>query len=149
LITGAVLIVATYPAYGVTVISAFYAKTLLSSNCYELDTTAYNRREKKTLAHDDRSVSNADDLFPGANLPPEGWTSTTITEIMESWPLQVRFSTDKGEFIVELSIDAEIESATGKLSPGELSPGDQVEILIEKVPGQIDTYYIEHVKKLY
>jgi hypothetical protein len=125
-----------------------HVETLLSSNCSERGTTLYNLREKKILANDDNSVSNIDDLFPGTDLPPEGWTSATITEIMESWPLQIRFSTEKGEFIVELSIDAVIESATGKMSPGELSPGDKVEILIEKLPEQTDAYNIAHVKKL-
>jgi hypothetical protein len=148
LIAGVALVVAAYAAYGSTVIPKFYAETSLSANCNERGTAAYNRREEKALADDDRSVGNTDDLSPGADLPPEGWISATITEIMESWPLQVRFATDTGEFIVELSIDAEIESATGKLSPGELSPGDQVKIFIEKVSGKIDTYHIAQVKKL-
>lgn len=82
------------------------------------------------------------------NMLPEGWTRAKIMEIMESWPLQLRFSTDKDEFIIELSIDAVIESITGMLSPGELSPGDIVEMLIESNPEQPEECKVVHIKKI-
>ena len=147
LITGATLIAANSDDSAFTVNRTFHVEQFLSSNNTEHDTTVNFHREKKTLADDNNSVSNSDELFPRIDLPPEGWTSAIITEIMESWPLQVRFSTDNGDFIVELAIEAVIESETGMLSPGDISPGDQVDILIESNSSQPSAYHIVHIKR--
>ncbi len=99
------------------------------------------------MADDDEAVSSSDDFLGRIDLLPEGWISATITEIMESWPLQLRVSTDSKDLIVELAIDAVIESAVGTLSPGDLSPGDQVKLLIESDSAQPDVYHVVRVKK--
>ena len=111
------------------------------------DVTSNHHKEKKVMADDDEAVNSSDDFLGRTDLPPEGWISATITEIMESWPLQVRVSTDSKDFIVELAIDAVIESDVGTLSPGDLSPGDQVEILIGSDSAQPGGYHVVHVKR--
>jgi hypothetical protein len=101
---------------------------------------------KKKLANDDNSIGSEDNISYPVDVPPEGWITTIITEVMESWPLQLRFLVNERVFIVELSDKAVIESATTLLSPGDLAPGDQVKMLVKK--SQIGGYQIMHVKKI-
>lgn len=124
-----------------------FDKFFLSKGTIGHDVTSNHYREKKVMADDDEAVSSSDDFLGRIDLLPEGWISATITEIMESWPLQLRVSTDSKDLIVELAIDAVIESAVGTLSPGDLSPGDQVKLLIESDSAQPDVYHVVRVKK--
>ena len=99
------------------------------------------------MTDDEETISNYGDSLCRADLPRQGWVSAKLTEIMESWPLQIRVFTGSEDFIVELTLDAVIESRTGILSPGDLSPGDQVDIYIESDSTQPDQYHVTHIKK--
>ena len=99
------------------------------------------------MTGDDEITSNCGDSLYRADLPYQGWVSAKLTEIMESWPLQIRVFTGTEDFTVELTLDAVIESRTGILSPGDLSPGDQVDIYIESDSTQPDQYHVTHIKK--
>lgn len=105
------------------------------------------RKEKKAMVDDDKAVSNSDDILGGVGLPPKGWVSGTITEIMESWPLQIRVFTNGEDLIVELATDAVLESNIGTLPPSDLSLGDQVEILIESDPTRSGAFHVVHIKR--
>ena len=112
------------------------------------DVTLNYHKEQKAVVDDDETVSNCDDIFGGVRLSPKGWIRGTITEIMESWPLQIRVLTDSEDLIVELAIDAVLESNVGMLSPGDLSPGDHVEMLIESDPKRSGAFHVVHIKRL-
>ena len=99
------------------------------------------------MTGDEETISNSDDALCRTDLPRQGWVGAKLTEIMESWPLQIRVFTGSEDFIAELSLDAVIESRTGILSPGDLFPGDQVDIYIESDSTQPNQYHVTHIKK--
>lgn len=84
------------------------------------------------MVSDDHAVSSSDTPPPHATPSSPGWTTATIKEIMESWPLQLRLSIGDKDMMIELATDAVVESEGTPLSPGKLSQGDRIEIRIER-----------------
>lgn len=101
------------------------------------------------MGSDDNAVSSTDPPSPQAMPLEPGWTTATITEIMESWPLQLRLSTGGKDIMIELAADAAVESEGAPLSPGNLSPGDRIEIRTERDhtgSGECHAVYIKKIR---
>jgi hypothetical protein len=67
---------------------------------------------------------------------------------MESWPLQLRLSIGDTDMMIELAADAMVESEGIPLSPGELSPGDRIEIRIERDQAGSGECHAVYIKKI-
>lgn len=100
------------------------------------------------MDNDDKTVSSNDSPSPPAKQSSSGWTTAIITDIMESWPLQLSLSTDGNHMMIELAADAVIESEGVPLSPGNLSPGDRVKIRTERDPAGSGECHAVHIKKI-
>jgi hypothetical protein len=58
-----------------------------------------------------------------------------VETIMESWPLQLRLRTDKGQIEVILDERAQIMRAGQPRNPGALRAGQKVDLTIRSGPG--------------
>ena len=68
-------------------------------------------------------------------MPPDGWATAEIREILESWPMRLHLTIDQVDVTIELAVDAKIETPTGEGAASDLRPGQRVRILIEHLPG--------------
>ncbi|WP_319547986.1 hypothetical protein [Desulfogranum marinum] len=100
------------------------------------------------MGSDDNAVISSDSPPPPVLPSSPGWTTATITDIMESWPLQLRLSIGDTDMMIELAADAMVESEGIPLSPGELSPGDRIEIRIERDQAGSGKCHAVYIKKI-
>ncbi len=97
--------------------------------------------------NDNDEVSNS---VAGSDLPdppPLGWIKARISGILESWPVQIKITLGKNDYIVELADDAIIEA--GKNSPAnleELAQYKEILILIEQDSKYLETYQAVYLK---
>jgi len=110
-------------------------------NCSVNPDKPFSHEEENVVSNDDETTSNNNNRLSQIDTLPRELTGVTINEVMESWPLQIRFSFGNEDRIIDLSIDTVIDSITGKLSPG-----DKVDITIESNTVQPGTYHVLSVR---
>jgi hypothetical protein len=115
---------------------AWYAPRAMLGDCTDssggvwIGSTSLDEKMAAMSERDDQSVSESEEGMPNGTLGA-GRYRVQILEILESWPLQLRVSFGAGEYIVELSPEAELIRGGESISPGELSGDQEVELLIE------------------
>lgn len=81
---------------------------------------------------DDIAVESPDLTKVDRKMSIEG----TITEVMESWPLQLMVETNAGSYYVELLVDTKITQNGEVVEANRLMPGIQVVITGDASPTQ-------------